>query len=140
MAKKKDRDYATGKPVDFSEPEEKVRQDTEKWLINELGYHPDQIDIEYKIRIGSSSPRVDIAVFKTRDVEKRNQHTDVLGLIEIKHASMEKAEEQLCSYMAASTGCEWGIAATPEARQFYRKAKEDRIERISAIPVAGLSL
>ena len=137
--KKKDKDYATGKAVDFSKPEEKVRQETERWLINELGYSQEQIDIEYRIRIGSRSPRVDIAVFRTNDQNKRNQHKDVLGLIETKSVSMAEAEEQLWSYMAASD-CEWGVAATSEARQFYRKAEKRGIDRVPAIPVAGISI
>ncbi len=138
--KRKDRDFATGKPVDLQKPEEQVRQDTERWLIEELGYMFEQIDIEHRIRIGSSSRRVDITVFKTGEKTKRHQHTDVLGLIETKYDSMVEAEEQLWSYMAVSTGCEWGVAATPEARQFYRKSTEGKIERIPAIPVAGLSV
>ncbi len=138
--KRQDKDFATGKRVDFSKPEEQVRQDTEKWVIEELGYASERVDIEYKVRIGSGTKRADIAVFRTSDAAKRSQHADVLGLIETKHASMADAEEQLWSYMAVSTDCEWGVAATPEARQFYRKAKEGKIERIPSVPVSGLSV
>ncbi len=138
--KRQDRDFATGKPVDLAKPEEQVRQDTERWIVEELGYDPKQIDIEYRIRMGSSSRRADITVFKTGDTTERHQHTDVLGLIETKHDSMVDAEAQLWSYMAVSTNCEWGVAATPEARQFYRKSTKGKIERIPAIPVAGLSV
>ena len=139
-AKCKDQDYATGKPVDFSKPEEKVRQETEKWLIDELGYDRKQIDIEFRLRAGSRRPQPDITVFRTSDENKRDQHTDILGLIETKPVSMAEAEEQLLSYMAVSDNCEWGVAATSDARQFYRKSEGGHFPRIAAIPIAGQSI
>ena len=134
------RDYATGKPVDLSKPEEKVRQETERWLIDELGYEREQLDIEFSIRAGSKRPRPDITIFRQQSRKNRNQHTDVIGFVEVKPSSMAEAEEQLMSYMAVSNSCEWGVAATADARQFYRKSSTGKFPRIPSIPIAGLSI
>ena len=138
--KRNDQDYATGKPIDLSKPEEPVRQDTEKWLVEELGYEKNRLDIEYRIRAGSSRLKPDITVFRKDRQPNLDQHKDILGLIEIKPDSIEQAEAQLHSYMAVSSSCEWGVAATGDARQFYRRKLNGEIERIHAIPPYGVSI
>lgn len=135
-----DRDYATGKAVDLSKPEEPVRQDTEKWLVKELRYEKDKMDIEYRIRVGSRRLKPDITIFRRQRQPNLDQHRDILGLVEIKPDSMEEAEEQLHSYMAVCSACEWGVAATADARQFYRRKSTGEIERIHAIPPHGISI
>ena len=45
-------------------PEEYVRQNIERRLIYELGYLPEQIEVEYPIKQGSKTVRVDLAIFK----------------------------------------------------------------------------
>ena len=42
--------------------------------------------------------------------------------------------------MAVSLSCEWGVAATAEARRFYRRTSGGEIERIHAIPPYGVSI
>ncbi len=135
-----DRDYATGKAVDLSKPEEPVRQDTEKWLVQELRYEKDELDIEYRIRVGHRRLKPDITVFRRQLQPNLDQHRDILGLVEIKPDSMEEAEEQLHSYMAVCSSCEWGVAATADARQFYRRKQTGEIERIHAIPPRGIPI
>lgn len=44
-------------------PEEYVRQNIERRLVLELDYLPDQIAVEFPIKIGSKSVRVDLAIF-----------------------------------------------------------------------------
>ena len=135
-----DKDYATDKPIDLSKPEEPVRQDTEKWLVEELGYEKNRLDIEYRIRAGSRRLKPDITVFRKNRRPNLDQHKDILGLVEIKPNSIEQAETQLHSYMAVSSSCEWGVAATADARQFYRRMPNGDIERIHAIPPSGVSV
>lgn len=135
-----DKDYATGKKVNLSKSEESVRQDTERWLVEELQYSKDRLDIEYRIRIGSRKVRPDIVVFRKPVEPNLDQHKDILGLVETKSKSMPEAEEQLHSYMAVCSNCEWGVAATAEARQFYRRKIDGDIERIHAIPPYGVSV
>lgn len=135
-----DKDYATGKPIDLSKPEEPVRQDTEKWLVEELGYERTKLDIEYRIRAGSRRLKPDISIFRKDRSANPNQHRDILGLVETKSKSIPEAVEQLHSYMAVCSSCEWGVAATADARQFYRRTPNGEIERIHAIPPSGVSV
>ena len=135
-----DKDYATGKIVNLSKPEESVRQDTERWLVEELQYRKNRLDIEHRIRSGSRKVRPDIVVFRKPVAPNLDQHKDILGLVETKSKSMPEAEEQLHSYMAVCSSCEWGVAATAEARQFYRRKPSGDIERIHAIPPNGVSV
>ena len=139
MAKKNDLDFCTGKFVDFSEPEESVRQETEKWLVSEMGYDKSNIDIRVRVRVGSKNLESDIVVYRCERANNLDQQKDFLGIVETKAESMADAERQLKSYMAASSSCEWGVAATKHARQFYRR-HSNRIERIHAIPVSGMSI
>ena len=44
------------------------------------------------------------------------------------------------SYMAVCSSCEWGVAATADTRQFYRRKPNGDIERIHAIPPYGVSI
>ena len=138
--KRTDKDYATGKPIDLNKPEEPVRQDTEKWLVEELGYKKSRLDIEHRIRAGSRKLKPDITVFRKNRESDLNQHRDILGLVETKSKSIPEAEEQLHSYMAVCSSCEWGVAATADARQFYRRMPNGDIERIHAIPPHGVSV
>ena len=79
MATIKDKDFATGKPIDISKPEEEVRQEYEKTLHYDFQYPKACMDIEVVIRWGSNNKRVaDLVVYKTTDLAKRNQNSDIL--------------------------------------------------------------
>ena len=134
------RDYCTNKPVDSSEAEERGRQDTEKWLVSELNYARENVDIEYRIRVGSRRLKADIVVFNRERGPELDQQKDIVGIVECKQSSIEEAEEQLKTYMAVSSSCDWGVAATKDARQFYRRFHSGEIERIHAIPPFGMSI
>ena len=61
-----------GKAVDFIDqkvrgdtPEEYIRQNMELRLVLELGFAPEQIAVEFPIKIGSVQRRVDLAVFES---------------------------------------------------------------------------
>lgn len=136
----KDKDYATGRKIDLNSPEEPVRQDIEKWLVEELGYSKDNLDIEYSLRIGSKRPRPDIIIFNRSRYSNPNQFKDVIGLVETKASSIPDAEDQLFSYMAVCPSCEWGVAATADTKQFYRRMPDGTMNRIHAIPPSGISI
>ena len=55
-------DYIDGKFRNDT-PEEYVRQNIEKRLVNEHKYSKERIVVEHPIKIGSKKPRVDIAIF-----------------------------------------------------------------------------
>ena len=135
-----DSDFATGKTIDLSKPEEPVRQDTERWLVDELGYEKNRLDIEYRINVGSRKVRPDITIFRKQIRPDLDQHKDILGLVETKSKSISEAEGQLRSYMAVCSSCEWGVAATGDTRQFYQRKPNGEIERIHAIPPYGVSI
>lgn len=55
-------DYIDGK-FRRDTPEEYVRQTIEKRLVNEHKYNPEQIKIEFGLKLGSRRPRADIVIF-----------------------------------------------------------------------------
>ena len=55
-------DYIDGKFRNDT-PEEYVRQNIEKRLVNELKYSRERIKVEYGIRVGSKRPRADQSRF-----------------------------------------------------------------------------
>lgn len=106
-------DFATGKLVNIRKPEEGVRQEYERFLHQDYGYELDQLDIEVFIHRGSKTAggdkdRADIVIYKTGDPAKRDQHRDILGIVETKRPDRKTGVRQLMSYMSA-TSCEWGV-------------------------------
>lgn len=90
--------------------------------------------------MGSKRLKADIVVLSCERGSELDQHKDIVGIVECKQSTMEAAEEQLKSYMAVSSSCEWGVAATKDARKFYRRLHGGEIERIHAIPPFGMSI
>ena len=101
---KQDKDFATGKRVNLSEPEEKVRQDFEKMLHEDFAYPKECMDIGVLIPIGSRRTFCDIALYASPRKKK------IVGIIETKSPKdkSEKARDQLISYMSATPSCQWG--------------------------------
>ena len=92
-------------------PEEYVRQNIERRLVLELEYLPEQIEVEYPIKQGSKTVRVDLAIF--REGDQHNQE-NVWIIIECKKDSVspyarKDGVDQLISYMAACDNSEWGM-------------------------------
>ena len=116
------KDFATGKPINISKPEEAVRQEYEKVLVNEFGYPKAAIDIEVPIQMGSSSKRCDIAVF---DSEKKSK---IIGIVETKRPGDTNGAEQLKSYMSATLSCEWGILTNGEETHYAKKLEDNTID------------
>jgi len=122
-------DYATKKPVDIRKPEEEVRQEYEKTLCEDYGYSKEQLDIEVKIQRGEKNnkknekERADIVIFKTNDKTKRDQHCDILGIVETKKPNKKDGLKQLMSYMSA-TSCLWGVWTNGEQIEYVYKDPE----------------
>lgn len=127
-----------GKVCDFIDqkirndtPEEYVRQNIERRLVLELGYLPEQIEVEYPIKQGSRTVRVDLAIFREGD-----QHTqeNVWIIIECKKDSVPPSAskdgvEQLRSYMAACDNSEWGMWTNGKKKTVLRRIRtEEGIE------------
>lgn len=124
------KDFATGKPVDTSKPEEKVRQDYESILVHDYGYPISHIDIEVPIQMGSSRKRCDIAVYSSHKKEK------IVGIVEIKRPKGTGGKRQLDSYMSATPTCKWGVLTNGEETHYATKIKGE-IKSAFSIPKYG---
>lgn len=119
-----------GKVIDFIDgklrndtPEEYVRQNIEKRLVREHKYDRKQIEVEFTIKMGSRKKRADIVIFPN-GVPHRQEFAKII--IECKSEKIEPTNknegvEQLKSYMAASTNCEWGMWTNGKVKSVYRK-------------------
>lgn len=108
-------------------PEEYVRQNIERRLVLELGYLPEQIEVEYPIKQGSKSVRVDLAIFR-----QGVPHTqeNIWIIIECKKDSVPPSAqkdgvEQLRSYMAACDNSEWGMWTNSKKKTVLRRIRTD---------------
>lgn len=116
-------DYIDGKFRNDT-PEEYVRQNIEKRLVNEHKYSKDHIAIEFTIHVGSRKPRTDIAIFKP-DAPHRTQEY-IQTIIECKKETIDPTSRkdgvgQLKSYMSACPNCEWGMWTNGKYKAVYRK-------------------
>jgi len=121
-------DYIDGK---FREdtPEEYVRQNIEKRLVNEHKYNKERIRIEYTLKAGSKKPRADIVIFPENCEEKIQENIKVI--IECKKEQVEpnnKSEgiEQLKSYMSVCANCEWGMWTNGKYKEVLRKVVNEK--------------
>lgn len=123
-------DYVDGKFRNDT-PEEYVRQNIEKRLVNEHKYPKDQIAVEFPVRVGSRLHRVDLAVFAPGSPKRSQEHVRIL--IECKKESIEPTDrkdgiEQLKSYMSACPNCEWGMWTNSKKKEVFRKFTNDKNE------------
>src|SRR6266516_4705223 len=103
-------------------PEEYVRQNIERRLVLELDYLPDQIAVEFPIKIGSQRVRVDLAIFP--EGEEHTQDNAVI-FIECKKDSIPPSSkkdgvDQLKSYMSACPHVEWGMWTNGRSKSVWR--------------------
>lgn len=134
-----------GKVLDFIDnkirtetPEEYVRQEIEKSLVREYDYTRDEIAVEFRVKMGSSSKRADLVIFAEGGGRAQD---DVWAIIECKAATVtpdSKTEgvEQLKSYMAACMNAEYGMWTNGQVRFCLRKVKGKPVEVID-LPVKG---
>ncbi len=101
------KDFATGKFVKSS-PEEKIRQEYEKILVNDYGYKKLELDIEVSIPRGTGyfPDSADIVVFNSST--KRDPAANILGIVETKRPERKDGLAQLKSYMTATSAI-WGV-------------------------------
>lgn len=121
-------DYIDGK---FREdtPEEYVRQNIEKRLVNELKYNKEIINIEFVLKAGTRKPRADIVIFKDDCEEKIQENIKII--IECKKESVEpnnkkEGVEQLKSYMSVCANCEWGMWTNGKYKEVLRKVINEK--------------
>ena len=123
-----------------------MRQTIEKRLVNEHKYKPEQIRIEFGLKLGSRNPRADIVVFP-EDAPKLTQDYAWL-IVECKNETIEPGHkkngiEQLKSYMSACPNCEWGMWTNGKYKSVIRKVKSGNrytYDEYNDIPPADGSL
>lgn len=117
------RDYIDGMPRNNT-PEEYVRQNIEKRLVNEHKYPSAIIKIEFPIKVGSATKRVDIALFAegcTQFIQENIQLIVECKKENINPNDKKEGVEQLRSYMQACGNCKWGMWTNGKDKEVYRK-------------------
>ena len=133
-------DFATGKPVDLSKPEEKVRQEYERILVESYGYPKEELDIEVQIPRGSGyfADRADIVIYA--DAVGRDPARDVLGIVETKRPTRKDGIKQIKSYMTA-TSATWGVWTNgDDIAYLYRDGARVLDDYLNNIPAKGQSV
>lgn len=107
------KDWATGKPIDPKKPEESVRQEYEKILVEDYGYSKQHLDIEVPIKRGAECNRkkneaADIVVYKSTNFAERSQNAHIIGIVETKAPTKKDGLRQLSTYMSATSAI-WGV-------------------------------
>ncbi|MGD9852870.1 MAG: N-6 DNA methylase [Nitrospirales bacterium] len=121
-------DYIDGKFRNDT-PEEYVRQNIEKRLVNEHKYPKERVAIEFTVNLGSSKPRADIVIFTADAPERTQAHINVI--IECKKESVLPTAKkdgvgQLQSYMSACPNCEWGMWTNGKYKEVFRKTVNEK--------------
>jgi type I restriction enzyme M protein len=132
-----------GKFIDFIDgtvrnktPEEYVRQNFARSLVQEFRYPRNEIAVEFSIKVGSSKKRVDLAVFE-EGKPREQQH--IILLAECKKEGTSSADRtegvaQLKSYMAACINARFGLWTNgSDERLAYRKDEKDRKHEFAEI-------
>lgn len=122
------RDYIDGKFRNDT-PEEYVRQNIEKRLVNEHNYPKELVKIEFTVNLARDKKRADIVVFP-ENCENFVQE-NVYLIVECKKENINSSDkkdgvEQLKAYMAACSNCEWGMWTNGKEKIVYRKVKDEK--------------
>ncbi|MDO8646307.1 MAG: N-6 DNA methylase [Candidatus Planktophila sp.] len=136
-------DFIDGK-FRIDTPEERVRQNILRRIIDSLHYSKDQVKVEFTIKMGSNKPRIDIAIFPDG---ASHEQENIAIIVECKKESVSPSDRkegvgQLKSYMAASLNAEWGLWTNGRHREVWKKAKGPKgelqyLEQVDVPPVTG---
>ena len=120
-------DYIDGKFRNDT-PEEYVRQNIEKRLINEHKYSKKNICIEFTLQAGSNKPRADIVIFPKNCKQQTQNNVNII--IECKKEIIDPngkkdGIEQLKSYMSICPNCEWGLWTNGKHKEVFRRIVDE---------------
>lgn len=122
-------------------PEERVRQEWARKLVEEYGYPKETIGVEVIIPMGRSRPRADLVIY---EVGKPHDIQHIRIIVEtrredVKPADTKKGVEQLKSYLAACPNAEWGLWIGSERQAWRRVIKNGKhnFEPTTDIPRFG---
>lgn len=140
MSKTRFPDFATGKPVNIRAPEEQVRQEYERVLIESYGYPRECLDIEVKIPRGSGffPDLADIVVYDSAGGRVPAEH--ILGIVETKKPRGKDGLNQVKSYMTATSAL-WGVWTNGEDIVYLCRRGRKIVEGyLNNIPAFGQSI
>lgn len=114
--------------------EENVRQEMIKTLISEYGYPLTNMETEFPVKVGSSTKKVDIAIFNNLDDHKQE---NIRLIIECKKPKVKLIDKQdgvgqLISYMSVCPVCEFGLWTNGAGfeRQVVHKVTPAEVKRV----------
>jgi type I restriction enzyme M protein len=121
--------FITGK-LRKDTPEERVRQEVARSLVEEYGYRKEDIELEFPIRMGRRLKPVDIAVFQEGRLHKQ-ENIYIIAETKaenIKPSNKENGIDQLKSYLSACLNAKYGLWVGSERIAFEVVEKEGRKE------------
>jgi type I restriction enzyme M protein len=132
--------YITGR-LRKNTPEEQVRQEWARKLVEEYGYPKEDLGIEVPIRIGSRRARADLVIYENG---KSHETENIRIIIETKREDVNARDEkegveQLKSYLSAIPNAQWGLWVGKERQAFQviTSGGKRSIERTTDIPRFG---
>jgi type I restriction enzyme M protein len=132
--------YISGK-LRKNTPEERVRQDVARSLVEVYGYNRKQMDVEFSIKMGRSRKRADIVIF---DEEINHTQENIYSIIEVKPEKIKPSDKkegihQLESYVAACPNCSFAIWVGNERLAFKSTERKGKraLTKIPDIPKMG---
>jgi len=132
--------FITGK-LRKDTPEERIRQDVARSLVEEYGYNKDDIDIEFPIKMGRARKRIDIVIFEEGSKHKQE---NIYAIVEVKTENIKPSDkkegiDQLKSYVAACINTQFALWVGSERLAFkvIEEKGKRKLEEIPDIPKRG---
>ncbi len=135
-------DFIDSKTLRQDKPEEHVRQNIAKRIVNSLGYPKSRVRVEFGIKSGSSKPRLDIAIF---DDGAAHLQENVYGIVECKRETISPSDkkdgvDQLKSYLSVCPNAKWGLWTNGKHREVWLRAENNgRVEFIEDVDIPQAS-
>lgn len=112
-------------------PEEYVRQEYCRVLLDVYNYPKENIEVEFPIKIGSTDKRIDIVVFN----DSVKSQDNIYWIVETKKKDEKEGVEQLWSYMAATTASFGTWTNGTQILYFYKNlSQSNRFDELPDIP------
>ncbi len=114
--------------------EEFVRQEIIKTLVSEYGYPLGSMATEYPVKLGSSSKKVDIAIFPDGVVHRQETVTLIIECKKpkVKITDRQDGVGQLISYVSACPACDFGLWTNGAGfeRQVVHRISPKQVKRV----------
>ena len=119
-------------------PEEHVRQRVARSLIEDYGYSKEDLEVEFRVRMGRSRRAADIAIFPPGTDHRQENVSIVIECKreETKPTDRDNGIDQLKSYMSACLNCQFGMWVGSELQVWERVGSDQGLhEFLSATDI-----